>query len=831
MKTKTVGHKASEILAHLHHYLPTQNPLKDFIHHNTLHAFQEQKFHAGVRQAAHLFGYQVYLTLGEYRRLYQEGKIKPAVFSAVLDQHKGRTYAEAWEVKMLHQAYDEALVGRVGTLRARWKKVYHINLDKAVHPILFRLVGGFLDQGIAIDKFPNHHLPFLEAVLRTDQDSFIKLFGSRRVYQLIEHQQTDLAHLLKLVVGDERYYEHYLFDQQFAHPGWSGMAAVLEANPGSLYDPRRIALEDLVRLELLLEIDALDQKYGDIWKPLAESIEEPIAPYFTKLPPSEYYEVLALWQEMFEWSYYDEVLAGLQLANFGAVAEAQELPSFQAICCIDDRECSFRRYLERNDPRCETFGTAGFFGVAFYFQPEHGKFFTKSCPAPQNPGYVIKESEASKRQTPDTHFSHRTHGVLGGMLHATTFGFWSGLKMAWNILFPSESPAMVSSFSHIDPKGKLSIVHAGEHEDERQVGFTEAEMADRVEGLLKGIGLVENFAPLVYVVGHGASSINNTHFAGYDCGACCGRAGSANARVMAYMANHPAVRALLAERGLVIPPDTHFVSCLHDTTRDEIAYFDQDELSPAQLAQHQIHCRVFAQSLEENAKERSRRFLLINSKDRADRVHAKVKLRSLSLFEPRPEWNHATNSLCLVGQRAHNKHLFLDRRAFLNSYDYRVDPTGNILLGILNAIAPVCGGINLEYYFSRVDTHRLGAGTKLPHNVMGLIGVANGMEGDLRTGLPRQMTNIHDPLRLLVVVEHFPDEVLRVMQLNPATYQWFANEWIHLVAMRPTDGAPFVFRHGEFHPYKSQAKQVKKAQNFEQIFETEAGNLPVYQID
>jgi hypothetical protein len=32
------------LLHALRHYLPSQTPLKDFIHHNSLHAFQEMKF-------------------------------------------------------------------------------------------------------------------------------------------------------------------------------------------------------------------------------------------------------------------------------------------------------------------------------------------------------------------------------------------------------------------------------------------------------------------------------------------------------------------------------------------------------------------------------------------------------------------------------------------------------------------------------------------------------------------------------------------------------------------------------------------------------------------
>jgi uncharacterized protein YbcC (UPF0753/DUF2309 family) len=70
----------------------------------------------------------------------------------------------------------------------------------------------------------------------------------------------------------------------------------------------------------------------------------------------------------------------------------------------------------------------------------------------------------------------------------------------------------------------------------------------------------------------------------------------------------------------------------------------------------------------------------------------------------------------------------------------------------------------LNIIFQGVDNHRLGAGTKLPHNVMGLFGVANGIDGDLRPGLPSQMIEVHDPLRLLIVVEHFPEVILNTLK-------------------------------------------------------------------
>lgn len=106
---------------------------------------------------------------------------------------------------------------------------------------------------------------------------------------------------------------------------------------------------------------------------------------------------------------------------------------------------------------------------------------------------------------------------------------------------------------------------------------------------------------------------------------------------------------------------------------------------------HHSKLNNFHYALELNAKERSRRFASIQTKKSAGSIRKSIKSRSVSLFEPRPELGHGTNSVCIIGRRSISRRLFLDRRAFLNSYDYRIDPEGKILTAVMRPIGPVCG--------------------------------------------------------------------------------------------------------------------------------------------
>ena len=817
------------VLHELKHYLPAQSTLKDFIHHNTLHAFQDLKFFPAIQKASKIFGYKVSLSLSEFRSLYETKKIRENILEKIIADKLGNENLSEWKTKVVSKTYDTNNSPRIGRLRNNWKKIYNFDLDLEVQPLLFRILCSYLDQGISIWNFPVHEMGFLASLREIEKNTYSSFFKTQRARDLLL-KGCNIEQLLKIIVGDPALYSHYIFDQQFSHQGWSGLVSAIEDQPESLIDQKKISTQELIIFESLLEIDALDEKFGKIWSPLAFILDKKPKDVFAPVPETELNLVMAIWQEAFEWTYYDEVLAGIELEEISAPLSKEK--SFQALFCIDDRECSIRRYLENFDSHCETYGTPGFFGVEFFYQPENGKSYTKLCPAPLTPKYLIKEVGGTSKREKDIHFTKHAHHLFGGWLISQTLGFWSALRLFVNVFRPSMTPATASSFKHMDRFSKLTIQNKSldDRENNLQIGFTIAEMADRVEALLKSIGLVKDFAPVIYVIGHGSSTVNNPHYAAYDCGACSGRPGSVNARVMSFMANNQEVRAILNGKGLVIPNETQFIGAIHDTTRDEIAFFDEELLSQNNQSLHLKNEIIFSKSLDFNAKERSRRLVSIKTHLPANKIHKKIIKRSVSLFEPRPELNHATNALCIVGRRELSKQLFLDRRSFLNSYDYAIDPEGKILLNIMKPIGPVCGGINLEYFFSRVDNQKLGAGTKLPHNVMGLIGVANGTDGDLRPGLPSQMIEVHDPVRLMVIVEHFPDVVLKVISEIPSVYEWFKNEWVNLVAVNPETRALFVFKQGEFVPYQPLLNKVSSTENMTSIIESQENNIPVYLI-
>ena len=103
----------------------------------------------------------------------------------------------------------------------------------------------------------------------------------------------------------------------------------------------------------------------------------------------------------------------------------------------------------------------------------------------------------------------------------------------------------------------------------------------------------------------------------------------------------------------------------------------------------------------------------------------------------------------------------------------------------------------MDYYFSRLQNGLFGSGSKVTHNVNGLFGVFEGGSGDLRTGLAQQMVELHEPMRLLVVVEAELETVGTIHQRHSYLRQLLDNAWVFLAVKPPQRNEIHVFEPGK----------------------------------
>lgn len=459
------------------------------------------------------------------------------------------------------------------------------------------------------------------------------------------------------------------------------------------------------------------------------------------------------------------LVEGGQVTARAGVRYGTSRPFAQAAFCIDVRSEVFRRVLETADPAIETIGFAGFFGMGVAHRaaasdlPEHrlpvllpaGRF---SCEA-------VPEASDSRRRYRD-----RASRAFGRFRQAAVSSFAfieaKGLAYAGNLLRDT------LRLSTRTPKAARPRFAEDMALDAR---------AGMAETVLRAMSLTDNFARLVLLAGHGATSANNPFLSALQCGACGGHAGDVNARLLAALLNEDAVCAALRGRGIAIPADTLFVPALHDTTTDAVTLFLED----VDMSGHAADLGRLEQALA--AAGRLARMERAKRLPRA--AEASLAGRSRDWAETRPEWGLAGCAAFIAAPRFLTESACLGGRAFLHDYAWEKDQDFKVLELILTAPVVVANWINLQYYGSSVAPALFGAGNKLLHNVVGGIGVLEGNGGLMRAGLPWQSVHdgealAHDPLRLSVFVAAPEQAINDVLQRHPGVRQLIEQGWLHL---------------------------------------------------
>lgn len=336
-----------------------------------------------------------------------------------------------------------------------------------------------------------------------------------------------------------------------------------------------------------------------------------------------------------------------------------------------------------------------------------------------------------------------------------------------------------------------------------RIGFSLDEQVGFVSQALRSIGLIKDFSRFVLLFGHGSTSENNPYESALDCGACGGNHGQVSARVLAQMANKKEVRRKLRSQGIDIADDAWFVGAHHNTTTDELVLYDLDHVPSTHIFYiDRLRTGLLAAS-HLCAQERLPSLQLKQHDREPTAAYREIERNAMDWSQVRPEWGLSRNAYIIIGRRDLTKDMSLDGRAFMHSYDYRLDPNQRLLENIITGPLVVAQWINMEHYFSTVDNEKFGSSSKVYHNVAGRFGVMTGGLSDLRTGLPSQTVldkglPFHEPLRLIAVIEAPLEHARRAVESVITVKTLVINDWIRLLVIDSEKQIVYTYNSGQW---------------------------------
>ncbi|MFH6767099.1 DUF2309 domain-containing protein [Gaetbulibacter aquiaggeris] len=736
-------------------------PLYTFVASNPLSGYENVPFQEAVSIANRHFNANAFPAAALYRQAWEKGDINQEVLVALLQENGLSESPEYYLQQLESQSSTEAL-----------------NDNHEVDRIMAKWLAAYMDEGLAEWEMPFktegfyaawRHLAIYDSELGITYLKDIPKNSEEALEQILkEYSKSDYAKIFTYHLA--------------ALPGWTGYINYRTESNSEWNKDYPISLMDYLAARL--------------WT--AKKLNVPMLPKndietSNSIVPQLQY----IWLKAWEKTWQNQLVKTFeQEAKATKSLSEHEVPEAQMVFCIDTRSELIRRHVESKG-HYETYGYAGFFGIAMDYENLNDGITRKSCPPIVSSAYKVCETAQLNKEKRFLTFEKKNEILKFGdyflkrmkNMLPSAFGYveGSGLYYGLSLIARTLIPGKMYQINERNASKMETIcqpeINKLVNEDLVASGIPLNEKAGIVKSAFDLMGW-KQFAPLVLFVGHRSHTANNPFSSSLDCGACAASPGRHNARMLAKLANLAEVREVLAEvHGIKIPKNTIFIGAEHNTTTDDIVLFDSEvPVSHKQLVQ--------------NLKSNLLKAQITATQDRLD-----VKTSSISSAqhkannwgETRPEWGLAKNAGFIVGPRSLTKNTNLENRCFLHSYDWELDINGKALEGIMQGPMVVTQWINNHYYFSTVDNNMYGGGSKITHNITGNFAVVQGNGGDLKMGLPLQSlfqsddAMYHAPLRLSVMIQAPVNRVSEILARNGNLKTLLDNEWIYLMVMDPTD--------------------------------------------
>ena len=734
-------------------------PLYSFVTSNPLSGYEKMSFENAVKQGQQNLNANMFPKTNMFREAFKKGDIKKEVIVNLLKEN---------------HLFDtpETYLDQMESFKMDYAKNSNHDLDR----IMAKWLAAFLDEGLAEWTMPNKNEGFYKAWRKLAiYDNDIPKLALKEIPTTSAEALDDVLH----GYSEEDITKICTFHLA-ALPGWTGYINYRNASNSQWQQEYPITLEDYLAVRL--------------W--IAKKTDAKIFPETNVYSEnSSAFKLQYIWLKAWEKSWQKELVKLFKQTQMNYKTE-KEVPDAQMVFCIDTRSELIRRHIEQKG-HYETFGYAGFFGIAMDYESLHDGLTRKSCPPILNSAYHVTETSQQNKHTQVTSLKQKSATLkfkdyflkrLKNML-PSAFGYVEGSGVLYGLSLITRT-LLPGYFYKI--KRKHTLNHESICEPKIEYGSTNdsdthnISLDEKVAIVKSAFDLMgwKDFAPIVLFIGHGSHSANNPFSSSLDCGACAASPGRHNARMLAKLANLTEVKdALCKKHGIYIPMTTIFIGGEHNTTTDEILLFDSQVPDTHKITLEKLKLNL-VKAQETATKER-----LGTTKNNIALAYKKAN----DWGETRPEWGLAKNSGFIVGPRELTKNKNLNGRCFLHSYNWETDQNGKALEAIMQGPMVVTQWINNHYYFSTVDNDAFGSGSKITHNITGKFGVVQGNGGDLKMGLPLQSVMqsdqemYHQPLRLSVIIQAPLSRVNDILLRNEHLKNLIDNEWIYLMVTNPLE--------------------------------------------
>jgi len=789
-----------DMLVEIESLVPPLWPLSDYVAVNPFLGFSDTKFLSARQKLREVRDCDLLPPLSYFRTKFQKGEITTAHIKSAQEQCRSE-YPELFhkfQFDMLTLDDDNYATGdniaerRYLTIAEIVDKRFQSNWINNLTNDITRHCSSHFDEGQAIWGSPFKGASLYEAWRQTAQLSRrMDLLGIKGFREFVEslpaRPEIAIAQLLEELEVPRSHWRPFLLCQLFSIAGWASYVKFKVSQVDTAENSSN-DMTGLLAIRLAYDV-ALGRQYGDSWPlkfgalPAVNAHRTDHESMVADIVPEE--ALCRYVMQVAAETAYERALAHSLMGNTsGPKSSARK--TAQMVFCIDVRSELMRRHLESVTDGVETFGFAGFFGMPLEHVHLGESKGDAHCPVLLKPTFRACDTVAPKGRESQSKAIHiritqRLARKIWKCFQASAtscFSFVESIGLFYSLKLLTDSMRLTAPVKSADQDG-LSMFTSQEIklDLDSTEDLSSQEKAGLAEGMLRNLGLTDDFARILTFCGHEAQVANNPYKAGLDCGACGGHSGAPNARVAAALLNDTRIREELSNRSINIPDDTWFMAAVHNTTTDQIRFFETSNVPVSHAAELQKLMEWVANAGEMSRAERSVRFRGRSSSD--------ITRRSRDWSEVRPEWGLAGNASFIIAPRSRTRGLNLSGRAFLHSYDHEKDPDGKVLELIMTAPMIVTNWINLQYHASAVDNRSFGSGNKLIHNIAGQFGVLSGNGGDLTTGLPWQSLHDgenyqHEPLRLLVVIEATREIVESILKKHDNVRDLVSNGWLSL---------------------------------------------------